>query len=73
MRFVLILLGLIVVVVGVLIATGMIRVWQTRDAVVQAPAFNAALPSLSVGMENKVVSVPTMSVQKPGNTTAPAQ
>ena len=70
MRALLVLLGLVVLVAAGLIVTGWIPVWQTRPAVVQAPEFKAELPSVSVGTENKTVTVPTVDVRKPSETPA---
>ena len=40
-------------------------------AVVQAPRFEADVARVSVGTENKTVAVPTIQVERPGNTQAP--
>jgi len=73
MRTLLVLLGVVVLVVAGLIVTGWIPVWQTRQAVVQAPEFKAALPEVSLGTKKQEVTVPTIGVRKPGETPAAAQ
>lgn len=78
MRALLVLLGLAVLVVILLMAFGMINIDQTKTAQLptvkveggQAPQFQADVGTVAVGTENKVVQVPTMSVQKPDNTQA---
>ncbi len=73
MRSLLGLLGIAVLVVAGLIWFGIIRIDQTQPGVVQAPRFEADVARVSVGTENKTVAVPTIDVQKPGETPAPAQ
>ena len=73
MRSLLALLGIAVLVVAGLIYFGIIRIDQTQRGVVQAPRFQADVARVSVGTENKTVAVPTIDVQKPGETPAPAQ
>jgi hypothetical protein len=73
MRSLLALLGIAVLVVAGLIYFGIIRIDQTQPGVVQAPRFQADVARVSVGTENKTVAVPTIDVQKPGETPAPAQ
>jgi len=68
MRALLVLLGVAALVVVVLIYTGILSIDQTRPAVVQAPAFQADVAKVTVGTENKTVAVPTINVEKPGNT-----
>ena len=72
MRALLTLLGLAVIVFVVLMLFGFINFDQTRKAVVQAPAFKVNVGKVAVGSETKTVSVPTISVQKPANASAPA-
>ncbi len=67
MRTLLALIGVIALVVVALMYFGLINIDQTRSAVVQAPQFKADVARVSVGTENKTVSVPTVSVEKPGN------
>ena len=79
MRALLVLVGIVVLVVVVLMALGFINIDQTRTAQLphleggQAPAFSADVGKVNVGTENKTVAVPTISVQKPANSAAPAQ
>ncbi|WP_375381948.1 hypothetical protein [uncultured Sphingomonas sp.] len=73
MRFILTLLGLAVVLLVVAMLFGLINFDQTKKAVVQAPEFKMNVGKVAVGSETKTVSVPTISVQKPANATAPAQ
>lgn len=67
MRTLLALIGVVALVVVALMYFGFINVDQTRSAVVQAPQFNADVARVSVGTEQKTVSVPTVNVEKPGN------
>ena len=67
MRTLLALIGIVALVVVALMYFGFINVDQTRSAVVQAPQFNADVARVSVGTEQKTVSVPTVNVEKPGN------
>ena len=69
MRAILVLLGLAVLVLAACLYFGIIRLDQTRAAVVQAPAFHADVGRVSVGKQEKTVTVPTISVEKaqPGN------
>ena len=71
MRTLLVLVALIVIIVAGCMYFGIINIDQTRPAVVQAPAFHADVARVTVGTENKTVSVPTISVQKPGETPTP--
>ena len=73
MRFILTLLGLAVVLLIVAMLFGFINFDQTKKAVVQAPEFRMNVGKVTVGSENKTVSVPTIGVQKPANAAAPAQ
>ncbi len=73
MRFILTLLGLAVVLLVVAMLFGLINFDQTKKAVVQAPEFKMNVGKVAVGSETKTVSVPTISVQKPANASAPAQ
>ena len=72
MRFILTLLGLAVVLLVVAMLFGLINFDQTKKAVVQAPEFKMNVGKVAVGSETKTVSVPTISVQKPANASAPA-
>lgn len=67
MRTLLALLGIIALIVVALMHFGLINIDQTRSAVVQAPQFKADVARVSVGTEDKTVSVPTVRVEKPGN------
>ena len=67
MRTLLALLGVIALVGVALMYFGLINIDQTRPAVVQAPQFKADVARVSVGTEDKTVSVPTVNVEKPGN------
>jgi hypothetical protein len=72
MRAILTLLALAVIVVAALLYFGVISLSAT-PGVVQAPTVHAAVGSVSVGQEQKTVTVPTIHVQKagqPDNTTA---
>ncbi|WP_242097144.1 MULTISPECIES: hypothetical protein [unclassified Sphingomonas] len=71
MRTLLVLVGIAALVVVALMYFGIINIDQTRPGIVQAPTFHADVARVSVGTENKTVSVPTINVQKPGNTQAP--
>ena len=67
MRTLLALIGVIALVAVALMYFGLINIDQTRPAMVQAPQFKADVARVSVGTENKTVSVPTVNVEKPGN------
>lgn len=67
MRTLFALIGIIALVVVALMYFGLINIDQTRSAVVQAPQFKADVARVSVGTEEKTVSVPTVNVEKPGN------
>ena len=68
MRTLLVLVGLVALVVVGLMYFGLINIDQTRQASFQAPKFQADVARVSVGTENKTVAVPTVNVEKPGNT-----
>ena len=68
MRTLLALLGIAALVVVGLMYFGLINIDQTRQASFQPPQFKADVARVSVGTENKTVAVPTVDVQKPGNT-----
>ncbi len=67
MRTLLVLIALVVLAVAAAMFLGLINVDQTRPAVVQAPSFKADIAKVSVGSKEKTVTVPTVDVQKPGN------
>jgi hypothetical protein len=71
MRALLVLLALALLVGFALFATGFISIDQTRPAVVQAPKFQADVGRVTFGTKNETVAVPTVDVQKPGETPAP--
>jgi len=71
MRALLVLLAVTALVVVALMQFGIVSFTQTQAAVVQAPRFEADVARVSVGTENKVVAVPTVSVTKPGQAPAP--
>ena len=73
MRAILTLLALAVLVVAALLYFGVIRLSGTPGQVV-APTVHADVGRVSVGREEKTVTVPTISVQKAdetGNAQAP--
>ena len=67
MRSLLALLGVAALVVLALMYFGLINIDQTSPGVVQAPTFKADVARVSVGREDKTVSVPTVNVERPGN------
>ncbi|WP_230782036.1 hypothetical protein [Sphingomonas sp. Leaf37] len=67
MRTLLALIGVIALVAVALMYFGLVNIDQTRPAMVQAPQFKADVARVSVGTEDKTVSVPTVNVEKPGN------
>ena len=67
MRTLLVLIGVVALVAVAMMHFGLINIDQTRPAMVQAPQFKADVARVSVGTENKTVSVPTVNVEKPGN------
>lgn len=73
MRALFVLLGIAVLVVVALLQFRIISFDQTRAGMVQAPAFKANVAHVTVGTENKTVAVPTINIEKPANTQAPAQ
>ena len=70
MRALLVLLGLAVLALVAAMQFGIVNIDQTRAGVVQAPAFKADVAKVRVGTEQKTVTVPTVDVQKPGETPA---
>ena len=77
MRTLLVLVGIAALVVLAGMATGFIKLDQTRTASLprieggQAPKFEADVGKINVGTENKTVEVPVIDVQKPGETSKP--
>lgn len=67
MRAFLVLLGIVLLLAAGAMAMGWINIDQTRAAVIQAPAFRAEGPKVSVGTTQKTVEVPTVSVEKPAD------
>lgn len=67
MRTLLVLIGVVALVAVAMMHFGLINIDQTRPAMVQAPQFKADVARVSVGTEDKTVSVPTVNVEKPGN------
>ena len=67
MRSLLALLGVAALVVVALMYFGLINIDQTSPGVVQAPTFKADVARVSVGTEDKTVSVPTVNVERPAN------
>ena len=70
MRLLLLLLGLAVLALAAAMHFGIVNIDQTRPAVVQAPTFKADVARVRVGTEQKTLTVPTVDVQKPGETPA---
>ena len=74
MRAILTILALAVLVVAGLLYLGVIQLSGTPGQVV-APTVHAEVGRVSVGKEERTVTVPTIDVQKPGdpttNSTAP--
>ena len=73
MRGLLVLLGIVVLLAIAALQFGFVSFDQTRPSYVQAPAFKADVAKVSVGKETKTVEVPTINVEKPANSAAPAQ
>lgn len=73
MRIVLVVLGIAVLLLALAMIFGLVNIDQTRSVVVQAPAFRASVGSVKLGTEQKTVPVPTLQVEKAGNSAAPAQ
>jgi uncharacterized membrane protein (Fun14 family) len=67
MRTLLALIGLIALVVVGLMYFGLISIDQTRPGSIQTPQFQADVARVSVGTENKIVAVPSIEVERPGN------
>ncbi len=72
MRTLLSLVGIAALVVVGLMYFGIINIDQTRSGSIQTPQFQADVAKVSLGTENKTVAVPKISVEKPGNSQAPA-
>lgn len=68
MRAILTLLALAVLVVAALLYFGVIRLSGTPGQVV-APTVHADVGRVTLGQETKTVTVPTIGVEKPGETT----
>lgn len=72
MRTLLVLVGIAALVLIAAMALGFVRFDQTQTAQLprleggQAPKFNADVAKVNVGVENKTVTVPDISVEKPG-------
>ncbi len=73
MRLIFALLGVAVLLLAAAMTFGFVNIDQTRAAVVQAPAFHASVGSVKLGTEQKTVAIPTLRVEKAGNTAAPVQ
>lgn len=71
MRTLLVLVALAIIIVAGCMYFGIINIDQTRPGIVQPPTFHADVARVTVGTENKTVSVPTISLQKPGATPTP--
>ncbi len=77
MRAILILIGLAALVVVGMLSLGLMTL-QTKPGSLPslhveqgtAPQVKADMATLSVGMENKIVSVPTVKLAKPANSAA---
>lgn len=75
MRALLILVGLAAVAVIGAWSLGLINIDQIRVAqappltteIGQAPEFTVNLAKMEIATENKMIAVPTMTVEKPGN------
>ena len=72
MRGLLTLLGIVILVGVALLYFGIIKLDQVRPGVVQTPQFHADVARVTLGTENKTVSVPTLQVQKPSPVPSPA-
>jgi len=72
MRTLLSLLAIVVLVVVGLMYFGIINIDQTRPGAIQTPKFEADVAKVRLGTETKTVAVPTISVEKPANSQAPA-
>lgn len=68
MRTFLVLIGIVLLAGVAAMQFGIINIDQTQAAVVQAPKFEANVAKVQLGTEQKTVAVPTLSVEKPGNT-----
>ena len=73
MRAIIVLLAVAVLVLAACLYAGIININQTRPGVVQAPAFQADVGRVTVGKEDRTVTVPTIAVQKPGEQPGNAQ
>ena len=68
MRTFLVLIGIVLLAGVAAMQFGIINIDQTQAGVVQAPKFEANVAKVQLGTEQKTVAVPTLSVEKPGNT-----
>ena len=71
MRFLLVLLGIVLLIVAALMYFGMINIDQTRAGSVQTPQFHADVGKVTLGTKEKTVAVPTINVERPANSAAP--
>ena len=72
MRTLLSLVAIAALVVVALMYFGIINIDQTRSGAIQTPQFEADVAKVRLGTEDKTVAVPTISVEKPANSQAPA-
>jgi hypothetical protein len=77
MRAILVLIGLAALVLVAMLSLGLITLQTTPGSLPSvhvdkgtAPEVKADVAKLSVGMENKVVAVPTIKLDKPANSSA---
>jgi len=70
MRFLLVLIGIVLLVIAALMYLGIISIDQTRPGVVQTPQFNADVAKVTLGTREKTVAVPTINVERPANSAA---
>lgn len=73
MRTLLVLLGIVALALLAAMMLGLVRFDQTQMAQLprleggQAPKFNADVAKVNVGVENKTVALPEISVEKPND------
>ncbi len=72
MRTLLSLVAIAALVVVALMYFWIINIDQTRSGAIQTPKFDADVAKVRLWTETKTVAVPTISVEKPANSQAPA-
>lgn len=70
MRTILFILGILVLLLVGAMLLGLVNIDMVRPGAVQTPKFEADVGRVDLGTENRTVQVPTIDVERAGNTTA---